>query len=309
MPISIIQNGVTAYHSMQDAIDNAAGGTADSPVTITITVNEDITIDSTITLDGDKHIKLVPGNGTRKISRASAGGNLFTVKGGASLTLKGDGGNELIIDGDNMTASGSLVYVDGGTFTMHDGSVLKNNASTANGGGVRVEGSVFTMSGGTISGNTGGDGGGVHLYRSAIFTMTGGCIEGNTGSNGGGVNLGSNGDIDITFIFSGGVIQNNTATSTSTSYGGGGITVVRGTVNMSGNAVIRANRAKGTGGGVAVQYVGTFTKTGGAVYGDNADNEDDANHAEGGGHALYRHSGSVTIDNAPFAGTSWDNSF
>jgi hypothetical protein len=117
---------------------------------------------------------------------------------------------------------------------------------------------TFTMNGGEISYNS-GSGVGV---GGGTFTKNGGTISGNTGS---GVWTSS------TFTMNGGEISGNTA------YRGGGVYVID--INSSG-------------------YFGTFTKTGGIVYGSNGSNTD--NTATGtdsyghGGHAVYVNKGSDT---------------
>jgi hypothetical protein len=183
---------------------------------------------------------------------------------------------------------GGGVYVENGTFTMLGGTISGNTAASESssipyGGGVYVENGTFTMSGGAISGNTAAPsefssssyGGGVYLGN-GTFTMSGGAIDDNTASSsyayGGGVYV-RNG----TLAMSGGTISGNTAyspipTTDSSSFAhGGGVYVSIGTLIMSGGT-IGGNTAH-DGGGVYVWSTtnsgGTFTKTGGTVYGDS----------------------------------------
>jgi hypothetical protein len=348
---SVTQNGATSFYAtLQDAITGVTGGSVEYPVEIT--VSADVTVDTPISIAGaDKHIKLVPAGGTRTIIRGGTDDSLFTLSGGASLELAGgDGGEELIIDGGKEFGkddSYPLVKVDIGTLTMGENVVLQNNNMTGTGqrgGGVHlagtstVESAKFIMNGGIIRGNIGtSDAGGVYLYGNAKFIMNGGSIEDNQSSSGGGVDLGSMGSGgNNLFQFTGGYIQNNTATHDSWAIGGG-ITVDNGIVEMSGTAVIRGNKALGTnnyndpigpatGGGVGVKggtfemqggeirensaagsgggvYVrsGTFTKTGGTIYGSDGE-DDEKNIAGGDGPALYREGGTVTINGDTFTG-------
>jgi hypothetical protein len=293
------------YDTLQAAI-SAAGGSLDSPDTIDLLADIDITsAGGTISLASGKHIQLVPRGGTRTIKRVENGsGSLFTVSSGASLALAGDGINELVIDGgktDSKTTTNSLVTVSGGTLTLDDGAVLQNNSNpTGNGGGVYVDDGAFTMNGGKISNNSSNDGGGVHI-DTGTFNMTGGVIEGNEGgANGGGVYLRETSSI---FNFSGGVIQNNR--STDYSFGGGGVTAVHGRLVMSGTAEIKKNHTTGKGGGVFLETGdASFEISGNAkVYGsDNNGNKNTANR----GQALYS-VGTVRINGAIMADMEEDN--
>jgi uncharacterized protein YjdB len=232
-------------------------------------------------------------------------GALFTVYGTdatdepeltlENITLKGTIGNNtaLVVVGNAAAKKGAL--------TMKAGSRITGNTSTGTaangGGGVLVKASsTFTMEDGLIDGNTGVVGGGVTGNTNCTFTMTDGEIKDNlavgsstnTAGQGGGVNmLGTS-----TFIMSGGVIQYNTAQNRGTGYGlGGGVYVAAGNFTMSGDAKILKNTAERGGGiylagtvnmqggsiegntaahGAAVVLFGTngsFTKTGGTVYG------------------------------------------
>jgi hypothetical protein len=281
------------YATLRAAVSAAAGANA-NPDTIVLLADIDIASSAdTISLTSGKHIRLVPYGGAWTVKRGADGlGSLFTVESGASLTLEGNGNNELIIDGDginNITATAALVTVSGGTLTMNNNAVLQNNSN----GGVAIQsGGVFEMTGGTVGNNSSGDGGGVYV-REGTFNMRDGVIENNVAShNGGGVNMGSNG-AGGEFNFSGGLIQNNKCLG---SYGGGGVTLVQGDFFMSGNAVIKNNEAVvAEGGGVCLQSSSArFIMTGGKIYGINDDNN--KNIAAGSGHALYNDGGTVTIN-------------
>jgi hypothetical protein len=291
-------NGSASSVDTLQAAISATGGSPGSPDTIALLADIDITsTDGTIILASGQHIRLVPNGGARTIKRGdnSVIDSLFTVPNGASLTLSGDGGNDLVIDGGKtggITAMAALVTVTGGTLTLNAGAVLQNNSN----GGVEIQiGGVFEMTGGTVGDNSGGDGGGVYV-RDGTFNMSDGVIENNVAEyNGGGVNMGSNGP-GGEFNFSGGVIQNNKCLG---SYGGGGVSVVFGNFNMSGSAVIKNNEAVTKGGGVCLQSsIARFTMTGGIVYGSDDDNN--KNIAAGSGQVLYNESnGTVTINGTP----------
>ena len=102
------------------------------------------------------------------------------VQSGGVLTLT-QGGR---IDGTGLSgiknSSGGAVYIEGGTFTMENGSTVTGGNITGNGGAVYVDSGTFTMNGGTITGGQAQYGGGVYIDTDGTFTMNGNAvIEGN----------------------------------------------------------------------------------------------------------------------------------
>jgi hypothetical protein len=309
--MSATVNGQLVYYaSLADAIA-AATGTEESPTVISLM--NDIEATASIAVDSGKHITIVPSSGEVTINRSGSNtGSLFTVESNASLTLKGNGNAQLVLDGgseDELNAEAPLVTVNSsGTLTMNDGAVLKNNKITVSysGSGVRMNGGTFTMTGGEISGNkTTTNGGGIYLASGSKFNMSGGTISDTMASGtdgGGGVYVASGG----TFTMSAGSISDNTAAangggvhignsssftmengtiSGNFSNGNGGGVYASGTFTMNGGT-ISGNTTTGNGGGVCL-YSGTFTKTDGIVYGANAG--DNANKVGvGTGAALYK---------------------
>ena len=144
---------------------------------------------------------------------------------------------------------GGVLVSSTGVFNLYDGEISGNRSAhdnrssgTFNGGAVYVNGGKFTMTGGVIKNNRAGggkvlgDGGAVYIGAGGKFTMTGGEISGNTVSR-----------------------------------NGGGVAVVKGTFEMTGNAKISGNKAQmdyrhyeHKGGGVFVGASGTFTMSGNA---------------------------------------------
>jgi hypothetical protein len=172
---------------------------------------------------------------------------------GGTVTLSGSGSMFTVERGtlilENITLKGSsnntrgLVYINsGGKLEMRAGSVITGNNTSdstklvSGGAGVRVSGGTFTMSGGKISGNTSS---GVYVNGGSF-----GSGQGSTFTMSGGVYVGRG-----TFTMSGGEISGNTASFTSL---------------ISGPC----------GGGVYVG--GTFTKTGGIIYGYTGDTASNA---------------------------------
>ncbi len=211
---------------------------------------------------------------------------------------------------------GCGVYLNGGTFNMHGGSISNNTSDYY--GGVFLKSGIFNMYGGKISGNTAAYGGGVtsdssgvtfNMYGGSIentkgsgvfvdyfckFNMYGGKISGNTTSNGGGVFVdGSDGD-GGTFNMYGGEISGNTA-----EYGGGVYGGPYAQFNMTGGE-ISGNTAEYYGGGVYENYSFEFTMsadtdTGGKI------SENVAGEA-GGGVYLYGAGAVFTLTNGEISG-------
>ena len=169
---------------------------------------------------------------------------IFNMYGGSIKNNQGTGW----VGADSNYIGGVLVNSTG-AFNLYDGEISGNRSAhdnrpsgTFNGGAVYVNGGKFTMTGGVIKnnraggGNVLGDGGAVYIGAGGKFTMTGGEISGNTVSR-----------------------------------NGGGVAVVKGTFEMTGDAKISGNKAQmdyrhyeHKGGGVFVGASGTFTMSGNA---------------------------------------------
>jgi hypothetical protein len=190
------------------------------------------------------------GNG-KEASVVSVNGGTFTMKDGS--TVRGaQGGTTITIDGDNWKVGGGVFVYGGGRFSMEGGSITDNTSDF--GGGVCVgEDGTFSMEGGTITGNSvSTSGGGVDV--DGTFSMRNGEISKNTAMTGGGV------DVWGTFSMEGGSITGNSA-----DWGGG--VFVNGTFSMEGGS-ITGNSASYRGGGVFVN--GTFSMEGGSITGNAA---------------------------------------
>jgi len=268
---------------------------------IVINVGQNMTIDTRITIpkavaSGGRVIIRGSSRSTPIVLTRGINGNLFTVSEGANLVLE-----NIIIDGNSAAfpaTGGVLIRVErGGSFTMNQGAVIRNNSNTSTqGSGLMILGS-FNMTGGEISGNTTNprnvSSGGVSIERNGAFTMSGGLITRNTG--------GVSADRDSSFTMSGGVISGNaehgvnshntTASQAVLSMTGGEISGnaksgVRGTLTMS-NGLISGNRDGGVSGslvmsggeisgntaesfGGGVYATGSFTMTGGLISGNTA---------------------------------------
>lgn len=222
-----------------------------------------------------------------------------------------------VIEDNYATGSGGGgIYNYKGTVTMSGTAVICNNVinpdnNSASGGGIGNSAGTFIMNGGEIYGNSSDSGAGVgnsaYDGDNAVFTMHSGVIHNNeSGSVGGGMSSYSSGSGKVEITLSGdAVIRNNKAKN------GGGISSSYGgvTVTMSENAAIKDNSVSGTrydqnsGGGVyfiasSANYP-TFNMNGGTVSGNSA--------KRGGGFcvgygALNIRGGSVTGNTASYGG-------
>jgi hypothetical protein len=216
-------------------------------LTQSLTINNGVTL--TVTSAG-----ITDSTINRGIPQTEANSGLFVVQGALIL-------QNIIIDGmkDDPQFSANaapLVRVSGGTFTMNDGAVLRNNQADY-GGGVYVNSGTFTMTGGIISDNEASSGGGVFVV--GIFAMSDGTISGNNVEyNGGGVNIEEVGEFTMTggeisdnianngggvypnkthmFTMTGGIMSGNIATTN-----GGGVHASSGGCILGGEAIIKEN--------------------------------------------------------------------
>ena len=177
----------------------------------------------------------------------------FNMYGGSIKNNQGTGW----IGADSNYIGGVLVNSTG-AFNLYDGEISGNSSAhrerssgTFHGGAVYVNGGKFKMTGGVIKNNAAGkynvDGSGGAVYITASnnkagkFEMTGGEISGN-----------------------------------NTSHNGGGVAVVNGTFEMTGDAKVSGNTTLAShydiehkGGGVFVGEKGTFTMSGNASIVEN----------------------------------------
>ena len=295
----------------------------------TIMVSGETTIDREIEVLSGETLT-IKGTGPDASIKNTSGG-VFNIASDGSLTL----GENITLTGTNATGNGGAVYVNGGTFTMENGSAI-TGGQAACGGGVYVAGGNFIMEGNSIitessatgttaSGGAGGavyvaggtftmngtailqgntattHGGGVHILSGGTFIMNGGTIDGTIGGTAG--NTAENGGGVFvsggTFNMYDGTISGNTVTES-----GGGVYVGDGTFTMSDSAVISGNTATRSGGGVFVSGSGNFIMEGGTIGGTGGESH---NSAENGG-GVYIHNGAFTMSDGSISGnTATDN--
>jgi len=242
------------------------------------------------------------------LDRTSVSGNTAGYGGGVYV---GEGGTFTVQDG---SISGNILHDDPsnigggvynlGTFTMQGGMISGNTYVGVYNGVVFNDGAIndgiFTMQGNaSVSSNTGygvcnwgtftmqdrssvsgNTGNGVSVFDGTFIMQGNALISGNTASFGfgGGVSVS-----DGTFTMQGNaLISGNTA-----DYGGGvSVSSTHGTFTMQGSASVSGNTAAFFGGGVYVSG-GTFTKTGGTIHGDDAEQKLKNTVISSLGHAVY----------------------
>jgi hypothetical protein len=207
---------------------------------------------------------MIQGNGT--LAMPAANGHLLRIGARQEIVLR-----DVTLRG-HQNNNTSLVHVASeGVFRMEGNAQVTGNRNGNSmsgdsniGAGVNVAGGMFIMTGGTVSNNNGANHatGGVRVGDGGTFIMQGGAVSGNNGDlQVGGVRVSSG-----TFTMEGGSVQGNTSRSGS---GGGGVRVESNArFNMSGGT-ISGNTSNASGGGVRIEG-GTFTKTGGTIYGADA---------------------------------------
>jgi hypothetical protein len=197
-------------------------------------------------------------------------GTLINVAASGNLTLA-----NITVDGRTSSgnpATGPLVTVDGGVFSLFEYAALANNITASSGAAINMTSGMLQIKNASITGNTStaGDGGAINMLAgNAEINAT---ISGNAslGGSGGAINA-AGGSINIVDS----TLSNNRANSS----GGGAINVAGATVTLSGDS-IESNTSM-VGGGIRISsgsvtatttditnnYVGTtYDYQGGGVY-------------------------------------------
>jgi len=296
------------------------------------------------------------GSGADQITFAVAGpivlgSPLPDILGDLTITGPGPTASALIISGNNavrvlkvnagarltlnmLSVSNGLVTNDYGGGVRNHGTLVVNSSRIVNnisagtsccsgGGGLSSDGVMMTVTNSVISGNQSSWGGGINV--NSQFTMVNSQVSGNSASErGGGVFVYTGGVANI----NGGEIFSNTAPSTTSGDGGGGIynadTLTLDGVNIHGNTSARvgggilntgaltvkrstlsANSA--TSGGVALYTTGNLnlanstvmSNTGGIIVylASGTHQLSNSTVSDNGGDAIYIGSGSATLVN------------
>ncbi|GHV76191.1 hypothetical protein AGMMS49942_10120 [Spirochaetia bacterium] len=200
------------------------------------------------------------GGEVRENKSSTVGGGILSFQESALELVAG------LVEGNTAATQGGGISVGSGTgLTLKGGEIIGNQAE--DGGGFHVAGTA-EMQGGKINGNSSpSNGGGVYVSNGGSFTLTDGEIQGNKAlTAGGGVSI-----YGGTFAMQNGVIAGNTAASTAAADGtGGGVFIIEGSFDFSGGS-ITGNSASNSGGGVNANRDSTFTMTGGEIGGNSAE--------------------------------------
>ena len=263
-----MHSGTISGNTVQSAAPKTRGGGVFVSVSATFTMKGGTISDNTAATKGNNGTKAMGGGVC-----VSGSGSKFIMEGNSPKIT--DNEVKTAGSGSNLsTIGGGVCVCDDAIFEMKAGSIENNKALEGDkqyfghtGGGVCVgdsvagstSGATFTMKGGTISDNEAGYGGGVAVTNNSSFKMSGddSKISGNKASyedsshkkqgSGGGVSV-LYGTLDMT----GGVINGNEA-----GYGGGIHGNARGSNNgeiiVSGNSTISNNIAD-SGGGITSEY-------------------------------------------------------
>ncbi len=169
--------------------------------------------------------------------------SIIKISSGAEVTL-----DDIVIDGNNVSANEPLIAVNVGTLILEDGAIVQNanlTRSSISGAGISVgsDGKLI-MNGGEIKSNKSSlHGGGVNV-SSGSFTMNSGSITLNTATQSGGGVYVSGGD--GVFTMKNGSITQNTANDDDGDNGGGVFVNNTATLNLQGAPTISENKMNGT---------------------------------------------------------------
>ena len=182
---------------------------------------------------------------------ASQGGGGIANTGGGSLTIA----QNAVISGNTAnvgSGSGGGILNDAlGVLVIQDSEISDNSAARAGGGIEDNSGSTTSITivnstlSGNSTGNTPGNGGGLHITGPGNATIMGGAVLNNTAAaEGGGLWNGTG-----LMIVDGVNIDGNRASGTGSDQGGGGIFNAGGAVQVGNNTIITNNMADGMPGG------------------------------------------------------------
>jgi hypothetical protein len=191
------------------------------------------------------------------------------------IILKGDPAAGGVLDANrNKDNEGRVLYIANNKVTLGTGLVLTGGYKLW-GGGVCVgrpgqaSDGEFVMDGGEISGNVGGSGGGVLIYKGSM-AMVSGVIKNNRNSYDNSTGEGAGGGVYVyeytAMALYGGTVEEN-GTAPATGKGGGILVDGKGFLAMTGGEILRNTSAE-EGGGVYITALGSFNMAGGTVSGN-----------------------------------------
>jgi len=264
-----------------------------------ITENTSVTAGGALVLATDAKMEMYGGEiSNHKLEENGKNGGAIFANVGSEFTMYGGSIT------NNEAVSGGAIYVNRSTATILGGKIAGNKANTGAGIQVTTDGTL-TLSGGEISANESkSNGGGIYAATGSAFTMNGGVVKNNvSGTDGGGLYI-----LKQETVFEGGEVCDNKAAdegggiyfngtnatlkkltvSGNKAVAGAGIYIKTvtsdnaeggkdtfpGLLTVTGDTVIKNNRAEKNGGGILI--IGdkaVLTMTGGTItgnYGKNA---------------------------------------
>lgn len=193
-----------------------------------VTPRDTIIIDNDVTLDGRGHLTV----------RGDSRSLLFEVQpfdvGLTGMTItRGDQG---------------LHVLPNATVTLTNSTVSENTSTAAPGGGIRNEGTL-TLVGTTVEGNIAalGSGGGIYNGQGAALTLDNSKVTQNEAAAGAGAGIGNN---QGTVVLNGSEVSGN-KTGADDTLDGGGISSIDGALAVT-DCMLRGNEAGDRGGGISV---------------------------------------------------------
>lgn len=208
----------TPYGTLQAAIDSIP-----TSVRGVIAMSQNVTLNSPVDAKGRSFTLTSAADGTTYVLSRDSGftQQMLTVGTGSDVTIRNlvlDGGYN---NGSKIQAATAAVHVDGGSLTLSDGAVIRNNYNattsqtaggdaTKYGGGAVVNnsGTLTIQNGASVTGNYSGyAAGGVLVMNSAKLIMTEGEITDNSCFLGGGVQVMSEGKVVLS---NASIIKDNT---------------------------------------------------------------------------------------------------
>jgi hypothetical protein len=184
-------------------------------------------------------------NCVAKIIDGEITGNTAMDDNGGGIFLK-DGSLEMTGGTINSNVGGGA-YIVSSLFTLKNGTI-QDNRVTYNAGGLALFLSDFVMTGGKITDNLADNSGGGLFALQSACAISGGEIARNRAEYGGGLCINAtDSDRPLDIAISGGVIHHNQAKET-----GGGLFILNGTLELTGEAEISGNTAL-SGGGIGAE--------------------------------------------------------
>ena len=210
-------------------------------------------------------------------------GNTLSVAEGSGIRVA-DGVAVTINDGTITGATDSGIYIENGTVTLNNLTIIGNNASmpTRDGGGVNIDAGSLTINSSLITGNSAADGGGgIAAQAGTNLILNNVTVSDNISNEGGGIYLtGNTGNITNS------IISHNQTRKDNQFAVGGGIYVGTNTYVSINGSTLENNYAEEQGGAIC-NYGGTLELSGSTLI---------TNYANYGG-AIMGYIGNIIVNN------------